>query len=66
MGNTQSIIKEQVMELIEKMNDGEKIEYFKKNGLLNDELIQLYMNGTITADEIECILFEKINRKNKK
>jgi hypothetical protein len=66
MGNSQSIIKDQVVKLIEKMDDGEKIEYFRKNGLLNDELLQMYRNGTIRSDEIECILFEKISSRNKK
>jgi hypothetical protein len=42
------------------MNDNDKLEYFIKEGLLNDELILLYRNGILTSKEIQDYIINTI------
>ena len=55
MGNSASLIEE---------NANEQLEYFIKEGLLNDELVQLYRNGTMTSNEIKQYIVQSIEKNN--
>jgi len=49
MGNLQTIL--------ESMSDSQKIEYLRKEGLLCDELLQLYYEGNASSKEIHDYVF---------
>ena len=38
--------------IIENKSDNEKIEYLRKEGLLNDEIIKLYFEGNMSVKDI--------------
>jgi len=59
MGNIQPII--------DNMYENEKLEFLITQGLINDELIQLFRNGTMTSKDIQNYVIEsiKINKNHK-
>lgn len=68
MGNAQSIIENmnEIQTLIADMNDSEKLNFLSSKGIVNDELLQLYRNGTMSSKDIESVVFESINKNKHK
>lgn len=54
MGNLQQIMAN--------MNDSQKVELLRIEGLLNDELVQLYYRGEITCEEIHEFALNSYNK----
>jgi hypothetical protein len=54
-----------IQQILSSMNDNQKIEFLIKEGLLCDEIIQLYRNGTISYPCIEKYVFDNICAKHK-
>uniref|UniRef100_A0A6C0ES52 Uncharacterized protein n=1 Tax=viral metagenome TaxID=1070528 RepID=A0A6C0ES52_9ZZZZ len=56
MGNVQPLIAD--------MNNNEKLYYLYSKGIINDELLQLYRDGTMSLKDIESVVFESINKND--
>jgi len=46
-----------IQQSLEKMDSNTKLEFLVKEGLLNDEMIQLYRQGIIDINDIHNYLF---------
>lgn len=53
-----------IQPFIQNMNENDKFEFLIKEGLLNDEIIQLFRNGTMTSNEIYTYVFSSLNYDN--
>ena len=58
MGNVQPVIAD--------MNNNEKLYYLYSKGIINDELLKLYRDGTMSLKDIESVVFESINKNDEK
>jgi len=56
MGNVQPLIAD--------MNNNEKLYYLYSKGIINDELLQLYRDGTMSLKDIESVVFESISKND--
>jgi hypothetical protein len=53
-----------IQQTLEKMDSNAKLEFLVKEGLINDEMIQLYRQGILDIKDIHDYLF-KIDDKKK-
>ena len=52
-----------IQQSLEKMDSNTKLEFLVKEGLLNDEIIQLYRQGIIDINDIHDYLFHIDDKK---
>ena len=50
--------------IMEHMDDQQRVEQLRKEGLLCDELLQMYYSGEISRREIQEIVMDSIDRQH--